>query len=163
MICLWPRFPFLGPATQPSKACSFHLQKEYIQLHTATNHLPANGLTEHHTRVPRALCNAVSRIRPVSIPSIWRQRHSPRGETVHGELQTVPPQHQLRSHLTEGEHTLLRAHDAALQHEEVVVDLAVVRKATLWGEAERGLAGRRAGWEQTCPQAAFSREGEGSD
>lgn len=76
-------------------------------------------------------------------------------------LQPISPQSY--SHLTEGEHTLLCAHDAALQHEEVIVDLPIVRKATLWGEAERRLAGRRAGWEQMCPQVAFSREGEGSD
>lgn len=40
------------------------------------------------------------------------------------------------SHLTEGEHALLGAHDAALQHDEIVVDLPVVRKSTLRGEAE---------------------------
>lgn len=70
-------------------------------------------------------------------------------------------QRRLQSHLAEGEHTLLCAHDAAFQHEEVVVDLPVVRKATLWREAERKLAGRKAGWEQMCPQVA--REEEGSD
>lgn len=72
------------------------------------------------------------------------QRHSPRAESVNGQLWPAPAQHRLHSHLPEGEHTLLGAHDAALQHEEVVVDLPVVGKATLWGEAER--VGRQQSW-----------------
>lgn len=72
------------------------------------------------------------------------QRHYPRAESVSRELRPVPAQHRLHSHLPEGEHTLLGAHDAALQHEEVVVDLPIVGKAALWGEAER--VGRQQSW-----------------
>lgn len=49
------------------------------------------------------------------------------------------------SHLAEGEHALLGAHDAALQHEEIIVDLPIVRKSTLWGEAEGGWQARELG------------------
>lgn len=95
----------------------FHLQLPqphpqrniYILLHTAIVSHSANGLTEHHTHVTRSLHTA-SRAQPVSRPSI-HGLHA-HGTSVSGELQSVPP----HSHLPQSEHTLLRAHDTALQH-----------------------------------------------
>lgn len=41
----------------------------------------------------------------------------------------------IKTHLSEGDDSLLRSHAAALQHDEVIVDLTIVGEATHGGDA----------------------------